>query len=208
MQEIQAIIERVDLRWDEGFITKDEYLEKRRQLQAECEALRPVDYDQLHEAADLLERFRTYWDGCAELANPLEARKQLITKIVDRVLVYDQSVVAVVLHGQFALVLGKNHTAPVSIADAVAQVLVAQGISTSLDSSKCGSDGVQTLLCTRFCWFRHSRHGGAERRSRQISRLIIVIYMERAEAPLVLIFPQMSLPHPNRLATTSVHSCP
>jgi DNA invertase Pin-like site-specific DNA recombinase len=146
MQEIQAIIERVDLRWDEGFITKDDYLEKRRQLQAEYEALRPVDYDELNEAADLLEQFRTYWDGCAEQLNPLEARKQLITKIVDRVLVYDQSVVAVVLHGQFALVLGKNHTAPVSIADAVEQVLLAQGISTSLDSSKCGSDGVRTLF--------------------------------------------------------------
>ncbi len=119
MDEIRQIIERVDLRWDEGFISKEDYIEKRHQLQQEFDSLRPVDYDELTEAADLLEHFRTYWDECANTANPKEARKQLVAKIVDRVLVYDDTIVAVILYGSFAVVLGQNQTAPALLADAV-----------------------------------------------------------------------------------------
>ena len=74
----------------------------------------------------------------------LEARKQLVSKIVDRALVYDDEIVAIVLHGNFAVVLGENKTAPAIVAEAVSEVLTNQGIDTSLDSSKCGSDGVRT----------------------------------------------------------------
>jgi hypothetical protein len=144
MEEIRLIIERVDLRWDEGFLGKEDYIEKRRQLQQEYDSLRPVDYDELTEAADLLEHFRTYWDECAKLPNPPEARQQLVAKVIDRVLVYDDEIVAVVLHGSFAVVLGQNQTAPALLADAVSQVLNDQGISTSLDSSQYGSDGDRT----------------------------------------------------------------
>ncbi len=144
MEEIRQIIERVDLRWDEGFISKEEYVEKRRQLQQEYDSLRPVDYDELTEAADLLEHFQTYWDEYATTADPLEARKQLVSKIIDRALVYDDEIVAIVLHGNFAVVLGENKTAPAIVAEAVSEVLTNQGIDTSLDSSKCGSDGVRT----------------------------------------------------------------
>jgi hypothetical protein len=87
MEEIKQIIERVDLRWDEGFISKEDYVEKRRQLQQEFDSLRPVDYDELTEAADLLENFRKYWDDCDTLEDPVEARQQLIAKIIGRVLV-------------------------------------------------------------------------------------------------------------------------
>ncbi len=45
MAQIQEIIGRIDFRWEQGFIDKAEYLEKRQQLQREIEALRPVDYD-------------------------------------------------------------------------------------------------------------------------------------------------------------------
>ncbi len=145
MDEIKQIIDRVDLRWDEGFISKEEYVEKRRQLQQEYDSLRPIDYDELTEAADLLEHFRTYWDECCNTPNPLEARQQLVSKVIDRVLVYDEEIVAVVLHGNFAIVLGQNRTAPAMIADAVSEVLASEGITPSLDSSKCGSDGRGTL---------------------------------------------------------------
>ncbi len=144
MEEIKQIIERVDLRWDEGFISKEDYVEKRRQLQQEFDSLRPVDYDELTEAADLLENFRKYWDDCGTLDDPVEARQQLIAKIIDRVLVYDDAVVAVILHGSFGIVLGENQTAPAGLADAVFEVLVNEGISTSSDSSRCGSDGGRT----------------------------------------------------------------
>src|SRR5690349_16411345 len=98
MADIEEIIKRVDLRWEEGFINKEEYVEKRRQLQRELDSLRPVDYDELTEAEDLLTQFRSYWDSCSEQGNPDEARKQLIEKIVERVFVHDRKVLALVLH--------------------------------------------------------------------------------------------------------------
>ena len=41
-------------------MTPEQYVEKRSQLQKEMEALRPVDYDDAMEAADLLENFTTH----------------------------------------------------------------------------------------------------------------------------------------------------
>ncbi len=105
MEEIKEIIERIDLRWDHGFISEEEYVEKRQQLQREVEALRPIDYDELHEAADLVQYFRSYWDGCADTENPAQARQQLLQKIVDQVFVYKQQVIAVALHGNFSVIL-------------------------------------------------------------------------------------------------------
>lgn len=43
MQEVQEIIEKFDFRWDYGFISKDEYIEKRQQLERELDGLRPTD---------------------------------------------------------------------------------------------------------------------------------------------------------------------
>jgi hypothetical protein len=120
-------------------------IEKRHQLQQEYDSLRPVDYEELTEAADLLEHFRTYWDACADVPDPREARKQLVSKVIERVLVYEEEIVAIVLHGSFAVVLGENGTAPAMLADAVSAVLKNEGITTSLDSSKCGGDGVRSL---------------------------------------------------------------
>src|SRR5690606_30861558 len=75
MEEIREVVERIDFRWEKGFMTPEEYIEKRTQLQHEMEALRPVEYDDLMEAADLLTNFNTYWEKCAELDNPEEARR-------------------------------------------------------------------------------------------------------------------------------------
>src|SRR5690606_2127620 len=89
MEEVRAIVERIDFSWEQGFLDKEDYLEKRRQLQQEMNALRPVDYDELIEAADLLENFCTYWKACVDVDKPDEARYQLVSKIVDRVFVYN-----------------------------------------------------------------------------------------------------------------------
>jgi len=105
MEEIREIIERIDLRWDHGFISQEEYIEKRSQLLREIEALRPIDYDEINEAADLIRYFSDYWDGCEEMDNPAEARQQLLQKIVDQVFVYNDRVIAVALHGNFSVVL-------------------------------------------------------------------------------------------------------
>jgi hypothetical protein len=39
------------------------------------------------EAADLVKHFSTYWQRCATVDKPAEARKQLLAKMVDRVFV-------------------------------------------------------------------------------------------------------------------------
>jgi hypothetical protein len=44
MKELKQIIDWIDFRQDSGFMEREEYLDKRRQLQAEIEALRPIDY--------------------------------------------------------------------------------------------------------------------------------------------------------------------
>ena len=90
------------------------------------ESLRPVDYDDLMEAADLLEKFKTYWDGCDNVGNPAETRKQLLAKIVDRVFVYDQTVIAIALHGDFSVVLDNGTSAPHEIVEGL-KIEMAEG---------------------------------------------------------------------------------
>jgi len=112
MEEIEEAVKRVDFSWEKGFLTAEIYIEKRKQLQREIESLRPVDHDDLIEAADLLENFSAYWEACAMIENPDEARKQLLRKIVDRVFIYDDIVSAIALHGDYAVVLDSAGVAP------------------------------------------------------------------------------------------------
>lgn len=150
MEEVRAIVERIDFSWEQGFLDKEDYLEKRRQLQQEMNALRPVDYDELIEAADLLENFCTYWKACVDVDKPDEARYQLVSKIVDRVFVYNDQIIGVVLHGDFAVVLGENTTAPEENSDAAEWETISQSLAKFL-RSQCGSDGIRTrdLRCDR-----------------------------------------------------------
>ena len=112
MEELREVVERIDFKWEKGFMTPEEYIAKRSQLQKEMDALRPVDYDELIEAADLLQHFPIYWENCGNEDNPEEARRQLVAKIVDRVFVYDNKVVAIALHGSFGVVLDDTTTMP------------------------------------------------------------------------------------------------
>jgi site-specific DNA recombinase len=144
MAEIQEIIERVDFRWDHGFISAEEYVQKRAQLERELDAMRPIDYDELIEAADLLEHFQVYWNQCAEVENPQDARQQLLHKIVERVFVLDGNVLAIVLYGDFGVVLGADETASLEIADAIEKEMATNGVS--ITRSRCGSDGHRPLV--------------------------------------------------------------
>lgn len=148
MEEINEIIERIDFRWDQGFISKEEYIEKRERLARELDALRPIDYDDLIEAADLIENFRDYWCGCLKVDNPTEARQQLLHKIVDRVFVHQGQVMGVVLHGDFGVVLGQTQKASAEIANALGEILTTSGVS--LSRSQFGSDGSLIILDHRF----------------------------------------------------------
>ena len=55
MEELKAMVERINCGWEHGFLSPEEYTAKISQLQREMESARPVDYDELMEAgADLL----------------------------------------------------------------------------------------------------------------------------------------------------------
>ncbi len=143
MEEIRGIIERIDFRWDQGFISREEYAEKRQQLKREMDAMRPIDYDELIEAADLIEHFQSYWDQCAKVRRPDEARQQLLQKIVERVFVHDGEVLAVVLHGDFGVVLGEDEQEMREIAAAL-DIKNGATSDLSLSRSPLGSDGIRT----------------------------------------------------------------
>ncbi len=98
------------------------------------------------EAADLLEHFTTCWEQCDQLDNPEEARKQLLAKIVDRVFVYDNEVIAVALHGDFGVILGEETYVPAEVLFTMSQVIKkGEAISPVTDSiTRCGSDGIRT----------------------------------------------------------------
>lgn len=145
MAEIREIIERIDFRWDQGFISREEYVEKRQQLQLEMDALRPMDYDDLIEAADLVQNFQAYWEQCERMDKPMDARQQLLQKIVERVFIHEGKVLAVVVHGDFGVVLGENEQETAEIA----QVLDIKNAATSEISarSRHGSDGRRATTC-------------------------------------------------------------
>ncbi len=104
LDEIGGIINRLDVRWDMGFITdKDEYIEKRQQLQNELAALSPLaEDDSLQVAADMLEHFPKHWQKCGD---DKERQHQLISRIVERVYVCGDRVTALTLRADYHIVL-------------------------------------------------------------------------------------------------------
>lgn len=145
MAEIQTIVERINFSWEQGFLSAEEYIDKRSQLQKEMEALRPVDYESLMEAADLIEHFNHYWQACETVDHPALARQQLVAKIVDRVFVYDRNVIAIALPGDFGIVLDASEVAPVEIVSAVSTAINKKGANpTAAGCTQDGLDGSRT----------------------------------------------------------------
>jgi NAD-dependent dihydropyrimidine dehydrogenase PreA subunit len=52
--DLKELMARIDVKWDNGFIDKDTYLEKRNEIQRELESLRPVDFDELTNAGSMM----------------------------------------------------------------------------------------------------------------------------------------------------------
>lgn len=153
MAELKEIVERIDLKCENGFMDKDEYLSKRTELQREIEALRPIDYDDLTKAADMLQNFRSCWDACAETETPAEARKEPAPSVVNRVYVNNWVLVAIVLHSDYAVVLGENETAHANIASAVQKLLVERGSNGDSACNWSGDDG----RCPRHVGVNHAQ---------------------------------------------------
>ena len=141
--ELEEKSKRVNISWEEGLLDREQYVERHGEIRREISALRPVDYDELNEAADFIRNFRTYWDACEALDNPAEARKELVAEIVETVYVYDKHIAAVVLHGDYAVILGGIETAHAQIARAAQNHLAERGIVTTSISSRSGDDGAR-----------------------------------------------------------------
>ena len=110
IEEIKSIIQRMDARWDHGFIaSEDDYIQQRIRLQMELEQLTPVPDNELQQAADMLENFKTHWD---RLEGDEESRHDLVKLIVERVYVLDDQVVAMTLNSNYHLVLNHKTNGP------------------------------------------------------------------------------------------------
>jgi hypothetical protein len=134
IQEIKAIIERMDKRWDHGFITDEEdYFQQRIKLQNELEQLTPVPDDELEQAADLLTNFKSHWE---RLEGKEESRHELVKLIVERVYVEDDKVLAMTLRSNYHLVLNHKTNGPTEF-------------TVDPLSVTCGSDGVRSLTCIK-----------------------------------------------------------
>ena len=107
---IKATIKRMDVRWDNGFISSEhEYMKKRIELQHELEQLTPVGDDELEQTANILENFAEHWH---RLEGDEDGRHELVKLIVDRVYVENETVVAMTLKSNYHLILGHNAKEP------------------------------------------------------------------------------------------------
>lgn len=121
-------------------MSEKEFLQKREELERELNALRPIDYDNLLEAADLLANFRKYWDNCTNVEQREIAQQQLLAKIIARVFVFEGKVFALALHGDFSVILDKNEQTPAEVLGVVRSYFGDDGIRTRdlcLDRAIC-----------------------------------------------------------------------
>ena len=143
LAEIRERIQRMDLRWDHGFVTDEgRYMRERLKLQQELEALTPVDNDDLERAADLLKNFSKHWVKCGE---DTEQQAELLKQIVERVYIEDDRVVAMTLQSNCHLVLGHNTKEPTeyTVDPFVSNITSTQDLNHSgTERFTCGSDGI------------------------------------------------------------------
>jgi hypothetical protein len=111
--QIKGVIERMDFRWDNGFITdKDAYLEERVKLQQELEQLTPIPDDELEVAADVLSNFTAHWEAAK---GDMKAQEELIKLVVARVWVQGDKVVGMSLRPNYHITVGLDSTKPTEI---------------------------------------------------------------------------------------------
>lgn len=92
IQELQQVMERLDFRWDMGFVDKAEYLAKRSELQNELALMQPIPQSELNEAAELLQNFGARW-----LAADDAERKRLLHLVVQKLWVKEDKLSAILL---------------------------------------------------------------------------------------------------------------
>jgi hypothetical protein len=154
--EIKEVINRMDFRWDHGFITdQDGYLEERLRLQQELEQLSPIPDDDLVFAEGLLTNFAEYWETAKE--DP-EEQERLFQLILVRAWVIDNQVVEICLRPNYHVVLGLDQKRPTEI-------------SVDLGKSyQSGSDGIRSISDIMWYYYLSSRRGGEAASSQHLDK--------------------------------------
>jgi site-specific DNA recombinase len=145
IDELNERMERIDLSWESGFLTPDEYITKRRAIQAEIEALRPLAYDDLEEAVDLIRHFGAYWNACGNVDDPDAARQQLLGRLIDRVFVYDDVVVGIALYADFSIALDAGTVYISHVNGSIQEAVEAVTGGHVVARTQSGSDGGRSL---------------------------------------------------------------
>lgn len=97
--QIEEMNKQMDFRWDKGFIpNQEEYLQKRLGLQQELEQLKPMPFDELEVAADILQNFDKHWEKAAD--NP-EEQQRLMHLIFEHIGIKNNAVVSVCLRPNY-----------------------------------------------------------------------------------------------------------
>ncbi|MFC1961004.1 recombinase family protein, partial [Chloroflexota bacterium] len=132
LKEIREKIDRMDFRWDHGFITdKDAYMEMRYQLQQELEQMTPIPDDDLEFAADVIRNFDKYWAAAKDNA---EEQERLLNLMLIRVWAEDGEITQLHLRPNLHVAAGLNTKRPTEI-------------SVDLSSYRSGSDGGRARAC-------------------------------------------------------------
>ena len=111
-------------------------------------------------------------------------------------------VLALVIHGNFAVILGENQRASAEIADAVRGKLANEGV-TSLLVRQCGADGVGPVLCIVFVLSRRCGRSGVVRIWRTSSRDSEFVTEVTSGVILLVLLPC----YPSKAIATIEHKC-
>ncbi len=95
--ELQQSMERLDFRWDMGFIEKEDYLAKRKALKQQLDQNQPIVEQELIKAETTLRQFNSDW-----IAGDLACHKQLLNRLVESVWVTRGTIQGIKLQSRFA----------------------------------------------------------------------------------------------------------
>ncbi len=144
--EIKKFIERVDFRWDMGFMKQEEYIQKREELKAQLAELQPIPQDELIEAHRMLKEFPERWAN-----GDAEERQRLLNKILCRVWVLEDHVCALMLRPSYFVVIHEGiakDPQDVEPSERPPFLQKENGNFHIMGSCRCGSDGHPSLLAT------------------------------------------------------------
>lgn len=88
------------MRWDMGFINKEEYIQKRTELQQEMQNMEPLPRAMLEEALRIFRDFRKLWQ-----VGDLYQRKHLLGLVLEKVWVKGNEITAMTLRPSYHLVV-------------------------------------------------------------------------------------------------------